>query len=172
MALNMGNLKGIAAETRSLMQQVASLRDQEDDAKTAALESAALAAIERVRQVICNAGEPGSAESDVVKAILVEERKVIDDRLTRDTELNVDEFSDLLDQKGEIDAKLFALTLGAVLTWDRLFTRAELDDLRAGVGAAAQEVRERREMAGLVSGIFKAFSISLKIAARIAVLPG
>ena len=172
MALNLGNLMGIATDTRSLLREVASLRDQGDDATTAELESAAVAAIEKVREIVGSAGEAGSAESGEVKEVLLQERKVIDDRLVYDTELDADEFSDLLERQGDIDAKLFAMTLGAVLTWDRLFTAAELDDLRSGVDQAAQEVRERKELAGLVGGIFKAFSISLKIATRIAGLPG
>ena len=172
MALNMGNLMGIAKDTRSLFGEVAGLRNQGDDAKTAELESAALAAIERVREAISSAGEAGSADSGEVKRVLLQEREVIDDRLAYDTELDAGEYSDLLEQKGDINVKLFALTIGAVLTWDRLFTADDLDDLRAGVDAAAQEVRERKELAGLVNGIFKAFSISLKIATRIAGLPG
>ena len=172
MALNIGNLRGIATDTRSLLREVADLRNQRDDAKTAALESAALAAIERVREAISAAGEAGSADSGEVKRVLLQEREVIDDRLVYDAELDAGEYSELLEQKGDINVKLFALTVGATLTWDRLFTADELDDLRAGVDAAAQDVRERKELAGLVDGIFKAFSISLKIATRIAGLPG
>lgn len=172
MDLNMGNLMGIARDTRSLLHQVAGLRDQGDDARTAGLESAALAAIERVRDAVGSAGAAGSAESGEVRRVLLEERRVIDDRLVNDTELDARRYSDLLEQKGDIDAKLFVLSVGAVLTWDRLFTADELDGLRAGVDAAAQEVRERKELAGVVNGVFKAFSISLKIATRIAGLPG
>ena len=172
MALNISNLRGIATDTRSLLREVADLREQGDDAKTAELESAALAAIDKVRTAIDGAGEGGSAESGEVKRLLLQERTVIEDRLVNDTELDAGGYSDLLEQKGEIDLKLFALTVGEVLTWDRLFTAGELDELRAGVDAAAREVRERRELAGLVNGIFKAFSISLKIATRIAGLPG
>lgn len=172
MALNIGNLRGIATDTRSLLREVAGLRKQGNDAKTAALESAALAAIERVRNAIVGAGTAGSAESGEVKRILLQERRVIEDRLVYDTELDAEEYSDLLEQKGDINAKLFVLTVGPVLNWDRLFTADELDELSAGVDAAAQEVRERKELAGLVNGIFKAFSISLKIATRIAGLPG
>ena len=172
MALNIGNLRGIATDTRSLLREVADLRNQRDDAKTAALESAALAAIERVREAIGAAGEAGSADSGEVKRVLLQDREAIDDRLVYDTELDAGEYSVLLEQKGDINVKLFALTVGATLTWDRLFTADELDDLRTGVDAAAQDVRERKELAGLVDGIFKAFSISLKIATRIAGLPG
>lgn len=172
MALNMGNLMGIARDTRSLLREAADLRNQRDDAKTAELESAALAAIERVREAIAAAGEAGSADSGEIRRILLQEREVIDDRLVYDTELDAGEYSELLEQKGDINVKLFALTVGAMLTWDRLFTADELDNLRAGVDAAAQDVRERKELAGLLDGIFKAFSISLKIATRIAGLPG
>lgn len=169
---NMGNLMGIAKDTRSLLQAVAGLRDPGNDAGTAGLESAAMAAIERVREAVDSAGTAGSAESGEVKRVLLQERRVIDDRLLYDTELDARGYSDLLEQKGEIDAKLFVLSVGAVLTWDRLFTAAELDGLRAGVDAAAKEVRERKELAGVVNAVFKAFSISLKITARIAGLPG
>lgn len=169
---NMGNLMGIAKDTRSLLQEVAGLRDQADDARTAGLESAAMAAIERVREAVDSAGTAGSAESGEVKSVLLLERRVIDDRLLYDNELDARGYSDLLEQKGEIDAKLFVLSVGAVLTWDRLFTAAELDGLRAGVDAAAKEVRERKELAGVVNAVFKAFSISLTITARIAGLPG
>ena len=172
MALNLGNLKGIAADTRSLLKEISGLRDRGAAAGTADLERAALAAIEKVRKAIDGAGEAGSAESGEVRRVLLEERTVIDDRLTYDTELDAGEYSDLLEQKGDVEAKLFSLTLGAVLTWDRLFTEEELDDLQDGVAAAAQEVRERRELAGMLNGVFKAFSISMKIAARIAGLPG
>ena len=172
MDLNMGNLMGIARDTRSLLHQVESLRDRGDDAKTAGLESAALAAIERVGDAVGSAGAAGSAESGEVKKVLLHDRWVINYRLVRDTELDARGYSDLLEQKGDIDAKLFVLSVGAVLTWDRLFTTDELDGLRAGVDAAAQEVRERKELAGVVNGVFKAFSISLEIAARIAGLPG
>ena len=172
MALNLGNLMGIAKDTRSLLEEAAGLGDHGDDAKAAQLESAALAAIEKAREAIGGAGEAGSAGSGEVKRILLQERMVIEDRLVYDTELDAVEYSDLLEQKGDIDAKLFALTVGAVLTWDRLFTAEELDGLRAVVDAAAREVRERKALAGLVDGVFKAFSISLKIATRIAGLPG
>ena len=172
MDLNLGKLMGIATDTRSLLRQVAGLRTRGDDARTAELERAALDAIERVRDAIGSAGVAGSAESGEVKRVLLQERRVIDDRLVYDPGLDAQEYSDLLEQKGNLDAKLFALSVGAVLTWDRLFTADELDGLRAGVDAAAQEVRERKELAGVVNGVFKAFSISLKIATRIAGLPG
>ncbi len=172
MDLNMGNLMGIARDTRSLLHEAAGLRDRGDDARTARLESAALAAVERVREAVGSAGAAGAAESGEVKRVLLQERRVIDDRLVHDTELDARGYSDLLELKGDIDAKLFALSVGALLTWDRLFTAEELDGLRAGVDAAAQEVRERKELAGVVNGVFKAFSISLKIATRIAGLPG
>ena len=84
---------------------------------------------------------PGPAESGEVKRVLLQERRVIDDRLVYDTGLDPREYSDLLEQKGDLDAKLFVLSVGAVLTWDRLFTADELDRLSAGVDAAAQEVR-------------------------------
>lgn len=172
MDLNMGNLMRIATDTRSLLHEAAALRNRGDDAKTAELESVALAAIERVRKAIGSAGAAGSAESGEVKRVLLQERKVINDRLVYDTELDAREYSELLEQKGDLDAKLFVLSVGAVLAWDRLFTADELDGLRAGAAAAAQEVRERRELAGVVNGVFKAFAISLKIASRIAGLPG
>ena len=172
MILKMGNLMKIATDTRSLLHEIAGLQNQGDDARTAELESAALDAIERVREAIGSAGVAGSAESGEVKRVLLNDRRVIDDRLVYDSELDAREYSDLLEQKGDIDAKLFALSVGAVLTWDRLFTADELDGLRAGVDAAAQEVRERKKLAGMVNGIFKAFSISLKIATRISGLPG
>ena len=171
MALNIGNLMGIAADTRSLLRQAAGLRNQGDDAKAAELESSALAAIEKVREAIAGAGVAGSAPSGEIKRVLLQKRELIEDRLVYDTELDTKEYSDLLEQKGDIDAKLFTVTVGGVLTWDRLFTTEELDDLCAGINAAAQEVRERKELAGIVNGICKAFSISLKIATRIAGLP-
>ena len=172
MDLNMGNLMGIARDTRSLLHEAAGLRDQGEDAKTAGLESAALAAIERVKDAVGSAGAAGAAESGEVKRVLLQERRIIDDRLAYDAELDARGYSELLDLKGDIEAKLFALSVGSVLTWDRLFTADELDGLRTGVDAAAQEVRERKELAGVVNGVFKAFSISLKIATRIAGLPG
>jgi len=171
MALNIGNLMRVATDTRTLLKEVADLRDQGEDAKTAGLESAALAAIERVREAIGGAGEAGWAESGEVKKILLQERDAIEDRLVYDSELNAEEYSDLLEQKGDLNVKLFTLKVGAMLTWDRLFTTAELDDFRADIAAAAREVRERKALAGLVNGIFKAFSISLKIANKIAGLP-
>ena len=158
-----------ARDTAALLESIAQLKQSGQTDKTDEIEKQAQSLIEEVEEMVEGAAGGGQGRTEELLEALRAQETTLTAFVDSGQPTLTKQFN-LLGRLKDLKMQRAALMLGRTLDWDSLISAEELQRYRQALTRAAAEVRRRRKLASFSRSILDVFSISLKVASRLAAL--
>lgn len=169
MAVDIDSIGQAARDTTALLESIAQLKQSGQTDKTDEIEKQARSLIEEVEEMVEGAASRGQGRTEELLEALQAQEKTLTGLLDSGQPTLTKQFN-LLGRLKDLKMQRATLMLGRTLDWDSLISAEELQLYRQALTRAGAEVRRRRKLASFSRSILDVFSISLKVASKLAAL--